>query len=110
PRDRDAVHRIWQECGWLEKGKDEQLDRFVQAGHALVADIYGEAECLVLTAPGTLRYLDEDLPTSCITGVTTSRVARKQGLANRLTARAVAADAAEGALLSALTMFEQGYY
>ncbi|HXG23005.1 MAG TPA: hypothetical protein VNJ09_00510, partial [Chthonomonadales bacterium] len=37
-------------------------------------------------------------------------MARKQRLASSLTARIVAEDAAEGALLSALGMFEQGYY
>jgi hypothetical protein len=42
--------------------------------------------------------------------VTTSRIARKQGLAKRLTAQAVAIDAAEGALVAGLGMFEQGYY
>ncbi|NIT35962.1 MAG: GNAT family N-acetyltransferase [candidate division Zixibacteria bacterium] len=112
-RDREAVHRIWYETGWLEPGKaehEEAMDIFLGAGRALVADVGGEAECLAHTAPGSLRYLDEDLPFSCVTAVTTSRVARKQGLAKRLTAAAVAADAAEGALVSGLGMFEQGYY
>ena len=47
---------------------------------------------------------------SCVTGVTTSRVARRRGLARRLAARAIAVDAAEGALVASLGMFEQGYY
>jgi len=109
-KDKNAVHRIWRETGWLEKGKEEPLDLFVECGRTLVADLDGEAECLVVSAPGTIRYLDEELPFSCITGVTTSRIARKQGLASGLTARTVAADAAEGALVSGLGMFEQGYY
>lgn len=112
-RDREAVHRIWYETGWLEPGKaehEEAVDIFLGAGRALVADVGGEAECLAHTAPGSLRYLDEDLAFSCVTAVTTSRVARKQGFAKRLTAAAVAADAAEGALVSGLGMFEQGYY
>lgn len=111
-KDKDAVHRIWREVGWLEKDKkkEETMDLFVECGRALVAEINGEAECLVITAPGTIRYLDEELPLSANTGVATSRVARKQGLASRLTARAVAADAADGALVAGLGMFEQGYY
>ena len=112
-RDRDAVHRIWYETGWLEPGKaehEEAMDIFLGAGRALVADVNGEAECLAHTASGSLRYLDEDLAFSCVTAVTTSRVARKRGLAKRLTAAVVAADAAEGALVSGLGMFEQGYY
>jgi hypothetical protein len=112
-RDREAVHRIWYETGWLEPGKaehEEAMEIFLGAGRALVVDVDGEAECLAHTAPGSLRYLDEDLAFSCVTAVTTSRIARKQGLAKRLTAAAVAADAAEGALVSGLGMFEQGYY
>ncbi len=109
-RDRDAVHRIWYETGWIEKGKEEAMDLLVECGRGFVSDIEGEAECLVTTAPGTIRYIEQDLPFSCVTGVTTSRVARKQGLAKRLTALAVATDAADGALVSDLGMFEQGYY
>jgi hypothetical protein len=109
-RDREACHRIWQEVGWLEAGKEPAMDLYVTGGKAWVADVYDEAECLVLTMPGTVRYLDEDLSLSCITGVTTSRVARKQGLAGRLLAKAIAADAAEGALVSSLGAFELGFY
>jgi len=109
-RDKDAVRRIWRECGWLEPGKEEAMDLFVGAGRALVAELDGEAECLALTCPGTIRYLEEELPFGCVTGVTTSRVARKQGFAKRLTALAVAQDAADGALVEGLGMFEQGYY
>jgi hypothetical protein len=42
--------------------------------------------------------------------VTTSRVARKQGLASRLAAELIAVDAAEGAQVAGLGMFEQGFY
>lgn len=109
-RDKEAVHRIWMETGWLEKGKEEIMDTMVSAGRAIVADINGEPECLVITAPGTLRHLSEDLTMCAVTGVTTSRVARKQGFAKRLAAQAVALDAAEGAMVANLGMFEQGYY
>lgn len=109
-RDREAVHRIWYETGWLEKGKEEHMDMWIECGPAYVAEMEGEAECLVLMAPGTIRYLDEELPFACVSGVTTSRVARKQGAASRLAARAIAKDAAEGALVAGLGMFEQGFY
>jgi hypothetical protein len=109
-KDKTAVHRIWREIGWIEKDQEAIMDRFVEKGRVLVADLNGEAECLVVTAPGTIRYLDEELPFCCITGVTTSRIARKQGLAKGLTALSVANDTAEGALVSGLGMFEQGYY
>ena len=109
-RDRDAAHRIWRETGWIEPGHEKMMDVFVDCSRAWVAEVGGDAECLVLTAPGTVRHLDSDLSMSCVTGVTTGLIARKQGFAGRLTARAIAADAAEGALVSALGMFEQGYY
>jgi hypothetical protein len=57
-RDREAVKRIWYECGWIGRDKDESLSLSIQAGRALVAEMNGEAECLVLSAPGTIRYLD----------------------------------------------------
>jgi hypothetical protein len=112
-KDKEAVLRIWREVGWLEEGKDkleEVLARFISCGRALVAEIDGAAECLVITAPSEMRYLDQDLSFSAVLGVTTSRVARKQGLASRLAALAVAQDAAAGAQLAGLGIFEQGFY
>jgi hypothetical protein len=109
-RDKTAAQRIWREIGWLEEGKEAEMDVFVEASRAMVADLNGEAECLVLSSPGTMRYLDQELPFAGVTGVTTSRVARKLGLASQLTARLVAADAADGALVAGLGMFEQGFY
>jgi predicted acetyltransferase len=64
----------------------------------------------VLTTPGTLCYLGQDLALCAVTGVTTSLVGRQQGLAVRLTARAVALQAARGAHVAGLGMFEQGFY
>ena len=109
-RDRDAVYRIWFETSWLEKGKEEMMDVFVGSAKAMVAELDGEAETLVLSTPGTLRYQEQGLPVAGITGVTTSRIARKQGFASRLTARSVAANAAEGAQVVGLGMFDQGFY
>jgi predicted acetyltransferase len=109
-KDRDAVHRLQKEIGWLEEGQEKAVDTFFEGCHSLVADINGEAECLVATAPGTVRYLEEDLPFSCVTSVDTSRIARKQGFAGQLTAVAVSQAANEGALVSGLGMFEQGFY
>ena len=86
-RDKKAIHRIWFETGWLEQDKTEVMDIYVESGRSMVAEINGEAECLVLTMPGSIRYLDQDLSLACVTGVTTSRVARKQKLASRLTAK-----------------------
>jgi len=111
-KDREAVHRIWREVGWMEDEKKEKeaADLHIGAGRAMVCEVNGSAECLVLTAPATMCYLDEDLPLCALTGVVTGRVARKQGIASRLTALSIALDAAEGALVAALGMFDQGYY
>ncbi|MBI9047005.1 MAG: GNAT family N-acetyltransferase, partial [Anaerolineaceae bacterium] len=106
-----AVSRIWKEIGWIEDiEKAESLEANLEACHSLVAEINSEAECLVMSTRGDLRYQKEEIPFSGIMGVTTSLIARKQGLASRLTAHKIALEAQEGALVSGLTFFEQGYY
>lgn len=110
-KDKDAVYRIYQEVGWLDSSWEADIqDRFLADGRTLVAELDGEAECLVTSAPGRLRYLEDELPFAGCTGVATSRIARKQGFARRLVARLLAADAADGALVHGLGMFEQGFY
>jgi predicted GNAT family acetyltransferase len=111
-KDRDAVHRIWREVGWIGDNEEHKraMDLHIEGGRALVAEVHGAAECSVVAVPGTIRYLDEELSLSAITAVITSRVARKQGLASKLTARAVADAAADGAQVAGLGAFEQGFY
>ncbi len=113
-KDKQAVLRIFQEAGWIEreknKMKEEILDSFIKSGGALVAEVRETAECLALTTPGTILYLKEELPLCAVTGVLTSLIARKQGLATGLTAQAIADAAKDGALIAALGMFEQGFY
>ncbi len=108
--DFDAVFRIWLECGWVRKVEEEYLRTFIGSQRAWVAELDGSVECFVLTTRGDIRYLEHDLPLSCVSAVNTSRVARKRGLAARLTAHAIARDALEGASVSTLGAFEQGYY
>jgi hypothetical protein len=110
-KDREAVHRIWRETGWVSSDDEEKMmDVFLSDGRIIVADLDGAPECLAMSVPGTFRYLQEDLSFSAVAAVTTSRVVRKLGLAKRLTAELVANDAAAGAKVSALGMFEQGFY
>ena len=111
-RDREAMHRIWQEVGWISSEQDELegMDIFVGAADALVADVAGSAECLALSHSGTLRYQDVDLPFCAVTGVTTSHVARRQGFARRLAARLLARGAERGDLVAGLGIFDQGFY
>ncbi|MFX0062019.1 MAG: GNAT family N-acetyltransferase [Candidatus Hermodarchaeota archaeon] len=111
-KDKDAYYRIWREVGWLrkEKEKEAMMNSYIECGRALVAEINGEAECIVNSAPGTINYLNEKLTFSGVTGATTSRIARKRGLATRLMAQLVAEDAKEGIQVCGLGMFEQGFY
>ena len=53
----------------------------MQAERALVAEVAGEVDCVVSTVPVTPRHLERDLPLCCVTTVTTSRAARRHGLA-----------------------------
>jgi hypothetical protein len=111
-RDSEASFRIWREAGWMDGSPEgrEAAGIFMSGSRGLVAELEGEPECLVLTMPATVRYLDEDLPMCGVASVATSHVGRKQRLASRTTALSVARDASEGALVAALGMFEQGYY
>lgn len=108
--DKEQAFRIWFEIGWMDKDDAEKLYPYIDAGTSWVAEIRNEIECLVITYPGTMRWMTEDLPLGAVMGVTVSRVARKQGLASRVTAHAIADDVKRGALLSGLGMFEQGFY
>lgn len=110
-KDKKAAHRVWREINWIDDEKEERLlDIFLKDGYAQVAEIDGEAECLVTAKPSELRYQKRDLDLSVVTSVGTSRVARKQGLATRLTARVIAKEAEGGAVASTLGIFEQGFY
>jgi len=110
-RDREAVARIWREVGWIDKEKHEEaMDAVLESGRTLVAEVNGAAECMVNTCNGTLRYLEEDIPVSVVGGVTTSRIARKQGLAGCATARTLAEDAEDGMKIALLGIFDQGFY
>lgn len=110
-KDEEAVIQIWRETGWLKEGKEDELKSFLKGcSRAMVAELKERAECLVIDWNGDIQYLDEKLPFSCISSVTTSRIARKQGLAGKLTALSMAKDADDGAYVCGLGMFEQGFY
>lgn len=111
--DKAACHRIWQETGWIDyddKDDAKHLNAFLAESDVLVADIAGEAECLVAAAPGSIRHLQTDVSMYIVAAVTTSYVGRKQGFASKLTAKLIADAAESGMETSALGMFEQGFY
>lgn len=112
-KDRQAAARIWRETGWIEpeeEREEEALSVFLSGADAYVAELDGSPECLVSTMPGTVRYLSRDLRMRAVTTVTTSRVGRRQGLASRLTARALAEGARAGDVAAFLGIFDQGFY
>ncbi|MDD5645984.1 MAG: GNAT family N-acetyltransferase [Candidatus Bipolaricaulis sp.] len=110
-QDYEACRRAWTESGWVDGAKNEEAFRlFTESARSVVGTVGGSAECLVNVHPATLRYLDGDIRLACVTGVTTSRVVRRQGLAGRVTARALAEEALAGTPVAALGVFEQGFY
>ncbi len=109
-KDKEAVFRIWNEVGWCSEEDSYWFKSFIPQSRALVAEVNGEAECLVLSDFGDYLYDSAHLKFSAITGVTTSLIARKQKLALKLTAMKIAEDALDGADLTGLGFFEQGFY
>lgn len=112
-RDREALIRIWTETSGLDPSDEAAcaaVEAFYAAGRTFVAELNGAAECMVFNAMGTLRHGAVDLPFSGVMSVDTGLPARRQGLASRVTAHAVAQDRADGALVSGLGMFDQGFY
>lgn len=112
PADRSAAVRIWSEVGWIEEEKREQeaLAVFLSGADVWLAELRDTPECLVATMPGTVRHLARELRMRAVAAVTTSRVGRRQGLASRLTAHALAEGARQGDIVSFLGVFDQGFY
>ncbi len=109
--DLKAVQRIWREVGWIDsEDSAKTMEVFVGSGDGVVATIDGEAESFAHRSDGMIRYQETDLPLSAVTAVTTSLIGRKKGFARDLTAQLLADAAAEGAAVSVLGMFEQGFY
>ncbi|NQY57105.1 MAG: GNAT family N-acetyltransferase [Ilumatobacteraceae bacterium] len=111
-RDADAVARIWREVRWID---DEETHRaalrtFLDGAPVEVGRVDGSAECAVARTMGEYDLDTARVSLCAITGVTTSHIGRKLGLASTLTSRALRAGAEDGAAISALGMFEQGFY
>ena len=108
--DREHAQRVFKDCGWMsgETGA-QRTDIWLERG-TRVATVDGVTEALAVTKPGRMRYLDVELPLAGVSVVVTSRRARRQGLASRVTAHAIAEDADAGAAVSLLGAFDQGFY
>ena len=111
-RDIKAIQRIWIECGWIDDEDDDKkiVSDFFKTGETEVATIDDRAECSVHWTPGQIQYQQETLALGAVSAVTTSHVSRKQGFAQELTARSLARQFEEGKDVSALGMFDQGFY
>ncbi|MEM8618393.1 MAG: GNAT family N-acetyltransferase [Actinomycetota bacterium] len=111
-RDADAVARIWREVRWIDDQETHRaaLRRFLDGAPVEVGRVDGSAECAVARTMGEYDLDTTRVSLCAITGVTTSHIGRKLGLASTLTARALRAGAEDGAAISALGMFEQGFY
>ncbi|MFW5685733.1 MAG: GNAT family N-acetyltransferase, partial [Spirochaetota bacterium] len=113
-RDEPFVDRILLEVGWrTSSDPSERIEarrRFHRAADAFVGEIHGEPECFVSTMDGDYWYHGDPIPFTGVTGVATSRVARKQGLASRATALALARAAERGSVVAGLGIFDQGFY
>ncbi len=83
-KDREALIQVWHEVGWIDKSEEKELegfDRWFTGCRLGVAEVDGRVECGVTTHEGTLTYLDEELSMCAVSGVATSFVGRKRGLA-----------------------------
>ena len=108
--DQKFIYQIWHEVGWIEPEKFDILQNWINNSRGLVAELNNRPECYVSSIHGNLKYQNTLLPFSCISGVTTSLIARKQNLAGKTTAQKIAEDVQSGATICGLGMFEQGYY
>jgi len=106
------MFRIWREIGWIEDKKPhrESLDLYLDTCRTRICDVHGEAEIAVSMLPGTMRVLEQELPLAIVAGVYAGRIGRQQGHATTLTAECVARDAADGAAVSTLGIFDTGFY
>jgi predicted acetyltransferase len=112
-RHATSLVRIWEECGWIERGNTEQasaVGAFAGANRSWVLEHKGDAEVAVFLSDGVMRYDEEDLPLAAVTAVTSSLIHRRRGGAGALLANAIAHDAERGAVVAGLGVFDHGYY
>lgn len=110
PRDLEQAKRVWKEVGWIMENDYEPLALLLESSTTQVGLLRDAVESMAITEAGTFRYFQGELPMTVVAAVTTSLVARRQGLAGRTTARALQKGAESGDLLAALGIFDQGYY
>ena len=111
PLHKVGAQLVWHDCGWSDKPDAcDLLDTFFELGPSWVGIRDEIVQSVVHTACATIRYQSSDMRLQAVTGVTTSLQARRGGVAARTLAHAVSAGAATGATVSALGIFDQGFY
>ncbi|NNC75870.1 MAG: GNAT family N-acetyltransferase [Acidimicrobiia bacterium] len=113
PEHLDDVRRQWLETGWIDHGNDQHAEAqrtWLSMGNGSVALIDGHAEAFGHWTPGAIWYVDRPVSLAAVTAITTSRVARRQGMATALTARALLEGKDAGHTVAGLGIFDQGFY
>ena len=96
-KDAKAAFNILNEAGGVDNEKSEYIHSHLKNGRSLAAEIEDTAEAIAVSHFGNMKYQQEDLKFSAVTGVICSFLARQQGIAARLTAHWLAEDTADGA-------------
>ena len=112
-RDAEAMLRIYADVGWHDDSARQAsaIERYHEGGSTWVALIDGRAESFASNHDGTLAHRDTPLPLVVVGGVGTSHIARRGGIATRVTAEAIAGDVLDkGAAVAVLGVFDHGFY
>ncbi len=111
-QDKKSAFRVWEECGWVEDDdKDRKaFDIFNSVGRSKVVDVNDSVECFINADHGKMIFGDKTLKITGVTGVTVSRLLRKQGAAPKLLASMIKEETLRGTHVAGLGMFEQGFY
>lgn len=113
PEHYDDVRRQWTEVGWIDAGNDRHAEAqrtWLTMGNGSVAIVDGHAEAFGHWTPGVITYVDRPVSLCAVTAITTSRVARRQGIASALTARTLRQGKEAGLTVAGLGIFDQGFY
>lgn len=110
-KDYIAVHRLLKEVGWVDADSSSyEIDKFFSMGLTLVGEVNGSLECITASALGDMAYLDSKLALEAVTAVVTGMPARRKGLAQTMTAQLMMQNASNGVQVSALGVFDLGFY
>lgn len=108
--DLERILMLWQEVGWISPDKKSALKLLFESGDGYGAEMDSELEATLLSLPADINYNNKLLSLQALSGLVVSPRARRRGIAGRLMTRALEEGVRSGQALSALVMFEQGFY